>query len=68
VAPRGGWGQGPPFCYDRPGPGFFWGRGGAAARDSTRAATVDVAPTLAHLLGVTAPADLDGKVLEVGGR
>jgi predicted AlkP superfamily pyrophosphatase or phosphodiesterase len=63
-----GSGHGTPYWYDRHVPVLFMGPGVAAGRDSTRAATVDVAPTLAHLLGVTAPADLDGKVLEVGSR
>jgi arylsulfatase A-like enzyme len=40
----------------------------AAGRDSARVATVDVAPTLARMLGVAAPAELDGKVLDVAGR
>ena len=33
-------------------------------RSAERVATVDVAPTLARLAGVTAPADLDGRVLD----
>ena len=41
-----------------PGPGV------PAGRDSTRAATVDFAPTLAHLLGIRFPEDLDGAPLE----
>jgi predicted AlkP superfamily pyrophosphatase or phosphodiesterase len=67
ATPRGS-GHGTPYWYDRHVPVLFMGPGIAAGRDSARAATVDVAPTLAHLLGVAAPAELDGKVLDVAGR
>jgi arylsulfatase A-like enzyme len=42
---------------------IFMGAGIQAGRDSTRAATVDFAPTLARLLRVQAPGDLDGRAL-----
>jgi arylsulfatase A-like enzyme len=41
----------------------FMGAGIAAGRDTTRAATVDFAPTLARLVGVTPPSGLDGRAL-----
>jgi predicted AlkP superfamily pyrophosphatase or phosphodiesterase len=58
-----GSGHGTPYWYDRHVPLMFMGPGIAAGRDSTRAATVDFAPTLARVVGVTAPPDLDGKPL-----
>jgi predicted AlkP superfamily pyrophosphatase or phosphodiesterase len=58
-----GSGHGTPYWYDRHVPMMFMGPGIAAGRDSTRAATVDFAPTLARVLGVTAPGDLDGHPL-----
>ena len=58
-----GSGHGTPYYYDRHVPMIFMGRGIAAGRDSTRAATVDFAPTLARILGVKMPADLDGHAL-----
>jgi predicted AlkP superfamily pyrophosphatase or phosphodiesterase len=58
-----GSGHGTPYWYDRHVPMMFMGPGIAAGRDSTRAATVDFAPTLARVLGITAPGDLDGKPL-----
>jgi predicted AlkP superfamily pyrophosphatase or phosphodiesterase len=63
-----GTGHGTPYWYDRHVPVLFMGPGVLAGRDSTRVATVDVAPTLARMLGVAAPAELDGKVLPVGGH
>jgi arylsulfatase A-like enzyme len=60
--PRGT-GHGTTYWYDRHVPMLFMGRGIAAGRDSTRAATVDFAPTLARLLRVRMPGDLDGRPL-----
>jgi arylsulfatase A-like enzyme len=42
---------------------IFMGPGIEPGRDSTRAATVDFAPTLARILGVKTPGDLDGHPL-----
>lgn len=50
--------------YDRHVPMVFLGPGVPAGRDSTRVSTVDVAPTLASLLGISFPKDLDGAPLE----
>jgi arylsulfatase A-like enzyme len=60
--PRGT-GHGTPYWYDRHVPLAFMGAGVSAGRDTARAATVDFAPTLARLLGVPSPADLDGRPL-----
>jgi predicted AlkP superfamily pyrophosphatase or phosphodiesterase len=55
--------HGTPYDYDRDVPIVFWGPGVEPGRDERPAATVDVAPTLAELLGVPAPDDLDGASL-----
>ena len=59
-----GTGHGTPYWYDRHVPMIFMGAGIRPGRDSTRAATVDFAPTLARLLRVPAPGDLDGRALD----
>ena len=59
-----GSGHGTPYWYDRHVPMLFYGPGVPAGRDSTRAATVDFAPTLARLLGIPFPENLDGSPLE----
>jgi predicted AlkP superfamily pyrophosphatase or phosphodiesterase len=56
--------HGSPYYYDRHVPLIFLGPGITPGVTSDRAATVDVAPTLARLAGVPAPGDLDGRVLE----
>ena len=58
-----GTGHGTTYWYDRHVPMIFMGPGIRAGRDSTRAATIDFAPTLARLLRVQAPGDLDGRAL-----
>ncbi|HEX7089346.1 MAG TPA: alkaline phosphatase family protein [Longimicrobiales bacterium] len=60
--PRGAT-HGSPYYDDRHVPLLFMGPGIPPGIDSTRAATVDLAPTLARLLGIPAPGDLDGKAL-----
>jgi hypothetical protein len=42
---------------------IFMGHGIVAGRDTSRAETVDFAPTAATWLRIPFPADLDGKVL-----
>ncbi len=59
-----GTGHGSAYYYDRHVPLIFMGPGIPPGLDSTRAATVDLAPTLARLLGIPVPDDLDGKALE----
>jgi hypothetical protein len=58
--------HGSPHLYDRTVPLVFLGAGVTAGRSSQRARTVDVAPTLACLGSIRAPADLDGRPLRVG--
>jgi hypothetical protein len=55
--------HGTPYWYDRHVPMIFMGPGIPAGRDATRVATVDFAPTLARLSGISAPKDLDGRPL-----
>ena len=60
--PRGS-SHGTAWWYDRHVPMIFMGPGISAARDTSRAETVDFAPTMAAVLGIPYPSDLDGKVL-----
>ncbi|RMH12155.1 MAG: hypothetical protein D6701_13910 [Gemmatimonadetes bacterium] len=55
--------HGSPYLYDRWVPVIFYGPGVEPGRTDERVSTVDVAPTLAHLVGVPAPDDLDGRVI-----
>jgi predicted AlkP superfamily pyrophosphatase or phosphodiesterase len=55
--------HGTPYWYDRHVPLMFYGPGVRAGRDSTRAATVDFAPTLARWLDIAPPRGLDGRSL-----
>ncbi|HET6363348.1 MAG TPA: alkaline phosphatase family protein [Gemmatimonadota bacterium] len=59
-----GSGHGTPYWYDRNVPLLFYGPDVPAGRDSMRASTVDFAPTLARMLGIPFPDDLDGAPLE----
>jgi arylsulfatase A-like enzyme len=59
--------HGSPYLYDRSVPVLFRGPGIEAGRVPGRAATIDIAPTLAARLGVRAPADLDGRPLPLVG-
>jgi predicted AlkP superfamily pyrophosphatase or phosphodiesterase len=64
-----GSGHGTTYWYDRHVPMMFMGAGITAGRDTTRASTTDFAPTLARLLRVPVPGDLDGRALaDVVGR
>ena len=56
-----GTGHGSPYHYDRWVPFIVYGAGVTPGAHDERAATLDLAPTLAALLGVPAPADLDGR-------
>ena len=53
-----------PYYYDRHVPMIFLGGAIQPGVSNDRVATVDVAPTLAWLIGTPAPGDLDGRVLE----
>lgn len=65
--PRGS-SHGTAWWYDRHVPMIFMGAGIPAARDTSRAETVDFAPTMAAMLRIPYPADLDGRVLPLGRR
>ena len=56
--------HGTPHDYDALVPLLFWGRQFRAMHDSGPARVVDLAPTLAHLLGLVPAERLDGVVLE----
>ncbi len=60
-----GTGHGTPYDYDRNIPLLFAGKGVSQGVDTSVAHSVDIAPTLANLLGLTVPAELDGRVLLV---
>jgi predicted AlkP superfamily pyrophosphatase or phosphodiesterase len=55
--------HGSPYYYDRHVPMVFMGPGIEAGEREERVATVDFAPTLAGILGVAPPEDLDGRDL-----
>jgi predicted AlkP superfamily pyrophosphatase or phosphodiesterase len=55
--------HGTPYADDRSVPILFMGPGIASRASDEPARTVDVAPTLATLAGIPAPADLDGRNL-----
>jgi hypothetical protein len=55
-----GTGHGSPYHYDRWVPFLLYGPGVPAAVRDEAAGVVDVAPTLARLVGVPAPSELDG--------
>jgi predicted AlkP superfamily pyrophosphatase or phosphodiesterase len=55
--------HGTPYPYDREVPIVLMGPGIVAGADPRPAMTVDLAPTLAELLGLTLPPDLDGASL-----
>jgi len=57
--------HGSPHPYDRRVPLVFWGAGVEPGVDDGPAATVDIAPTLADVLGLGPPSDLDGRVLKL---
>ncbi len=55
--------HGSPHDYDAKVPIIFWGRTFRAQTDSGTARVVDIAPTLAHLLGIQPLERLDGHIL-----
>jgi hypothetical protein len=55
--------HGTPYLYDRAVPLVFFGSGVAPGVVRGRAATVDIAPTLARAIGLELPAGLDGHPL-----
>lgn len=61
-----GTGHGSPYLYDRHVPMIFFGAGIPAGQSEDRASVADIAPTLAALLGVPFPDDLDGEARTPG--
>ena len=63
-------GHGTPWDYDRKVPIVFWWPGSVRQERTLAIETVDIAPTLARVVGATPTAPLDGRCLElgVGGR
>jgi predicted AlkP superfamily pyrophosphatase or phosphodiesterase len=57
--------HGSPYLYDRAVPLLLHGPGVAPGHISGPAGPVDIAPTLARLIGLAVPPDLDGRDLEV---
>ncbi len=60
--------HGTPYEYDRRVPLLFWGSGIERGSVAGRAATIDIAPTLARRLGIAPPSDVDGRSLFEGPR
>ena len=59
--------HGSPWDYDRRVPILFWWRGIEGFEQPAAVETVDIAPTLADLIGLKiAPNEIDGRVLQVG--
>ncbi len=58
-----GTGHGSPYWYDRHVPLVFWGHGIKPQHLPAPVRTVDMAPTLAELLGITPPDSIDGRSL-----
>jgi predicted AlkP superfamily pyrophosphatase or phosphodiesterase len=59
--------HGTPWDYDRRVPILFWWSGGQGQERFYPVETTDIGPTLAHLIGVTPPADIDGRCIDLGG-
>ncbi|MDB5470833.1 MAG: phosphodiesterase [Caulobacter sp.] len=59
--------HGSAWDYDRRVPILMWWPGASGQERMLSVDTTDIAPTLAHLIGVTAPADIDGRCLDLGG-
>jgi len=61
--------HGSPWDYDRRVPILFWWRGIVPFEQPAAVETVDIAPTLADLIGFkVGPHEMDGQVLQVGQR
>ena len=54
-----------PYDIDRRIPIVFWWSSAHGAERKPSVSSTDIAPTLAHIIGVKAPADLDGKCLDI---
>jgi predicted AlkP superfamily pyrophosphatase or phosphodiesterase len=61
--------HGSPWDYDRRVPILFWWRGIAGFEQPAAVEVVDIAPTLADLIGLEVPVrEMDGRVLKIGQR
>lgn len=58
--------HGSPWDYDRRIPIIFWWKGGAPRERILPVDTVDIAPTIAAVTGVTPPKDVDGRCRPLG--
>jgi arylsulfatase A-like enzyme len=56
--------HGTPYRYDTHVPILFWGIGVKAQQVTRVVHTVDIAPTIAKVLGINAPNTIDGKSLK----
>ncbi len=56
------------YDYDRRVPLIFFGDGIASQVDTAARHSIDIAPTIAELLNIEAPSDLDGSVIDVRER
>lgn len=61
-------GHGSPWNYDRRVPILFWWKGAPRQDRFLPIETVDIAPTLAAVLGLTPPVNIDGRALSLGGQ
>lgn len=59
-------GHGTPWDYDREVPIVFWSPNATGQERYLPIRTIDIAPTLAHVLGVSAPTPLEGRCLDLG--
>ena len=58
--------HGSPWDYDRRVPILFWRKGMAGFEQPNSISTVDIAPTLAAMIGLPMPAaEIDGRCLDV---
>ena len=59
-------GHGTPWEYDRRVPIIFWWPGATGQERFLPIRTIDIAPTLAHVIGVEAP-EVEGRCIDLGG-
>jgi len=55
-----------PYHHDTAVPIVFWWAGAKPATRILPVDTTSIAPTLANLAGIKAPADLDGRCIDIG--
>ncbi len=59
-------GHGTPWDYDRRVPIVFWSPDSRGQERFFAIRTIDIAPTLAHVIGVEAPATVEGRCMDLG--